>query len=136
VSYISVLKIYDKVTNTSGNRGGAGMTGVCKFRVALQLTLKQCKILYKVLSVPAFEKELQACWWFSQHLLFILIIVRNWLVMNELLATFRLRFSQPVSILGHSSIASWSYLTSRKQFDYVYERNSCRRICKIIFSYV
>jgi len=58
------------------------------------------------------------------------------LVMNELLATFRVRFSQPVSILGHSSIASWSYLTSRKQFDYVYERNSCRRICKIIFSYV
>jgi hypothetical protein len=54
------------------------------------------------------------------------------LVMNELLATFRVRFSQPVSILGHSSITSWSYLTSQKQFDYVYKRNSHS---KIIFLY-
>jgi hypothetical protein len=28
--------------------------------------------------VLAFEKELQGCWWPSQHLPFILIIVRNW----------------------------------------------------------
>jgi hypothetical protein len=35
---------------------------------------KQCKMIL----VPAFEKELQAWWWFSQSLLFVLAIVRNW----------------------------------------------------------
>jgi hypothetical protein len=34
--------------------------------------------------MPAFEKELQACWWPSQHLHFILIIVRNWEHMGSL----------------------------------------------------
>jgi hypothetical protein len=35
--------------------------------------------------VPAFEKELQGCWWPSQHLPFILTIVRNWQCMSSLL---------------------------------------------------
>jgi hypothetical protein len=41
-------------------------------------------MIYNVLSVPAFEKELQGCWWPSQCLPFILTVVRNWQCMSSL----------------------------------------------------
>ena len=87
-AWMSVKKSVIKSTLYSAHscpRGiGAALVwpdGVCKLRADLQLTLKQCN---NALGVSAFEKELQAWRWPSQHLHFILIIVRNWECMSSL----------------------------------------------------